>query len=129
MSIHRAVVLGSMLFVACGVPPVCDVRTCSGCCTASGACVSGTSDNACGRGGASCNSCGSTQTCVAGSCFGTGVGVGTGGSGGGQAGGRPASNGGGAAASSAPACSTSDDCPTWFCECQSGPPVNSRRCV
>ncbi|MCU0698860.1 MAG: hypothetical protein MUC96_20345 [Myxococcaceae bacterium] len=133
MSIHRALMLGSVLFVACGVPPVCDVRTCSGCCTSSGACVSGTSDGACGRGGASCNSCGSTQACVAGSCFGTGVGVGTGGSAGGQAGGRPASNGGGAAggssSSSAPACSTSDDCPTWFCECQSGPPVNSRRCV
>jgi hypothetical protein len=28
-----------------------------------------------------------------------------------------------------PTCSLSTDCPYWYCECRSGPPVNSRRCV
>lgn len=28
-----------------------------------------------------------------------------------------------------PTCDVGDDCPTWFCECAEGPPVNTRHCT
>jgi hypothetical protein len=28
-----------------------------------------------------------------------------------------------------PTCKTPDDCPYWYCECSSGPPVNTRHCT
>lgn len=138
MSSIRVLVV-SLSLMACGVAPPCDVRSCNGCCSSTGQCVSGSSETACGRGGARCSNCGASQVCSAGSCFGSGTGAGAGvgagtAQGGGLAAGGGLSTGGGAASggtalSNAPFCSTSDDCPNWFCECRSGPPVNSRRCV
>lgn len=29
----------------------------------------------------------------------------------------------------APTCKVSEDCPNWFCECEKGPPVNTRHCT
>jgi hypothetical protein len=63
----------------------CSSSTCSGCCTSSGACVSGTSGSACGYGGSSCADCASSgYICASGGyCdYATGGGAG-GGSGGG----------------------------------------------
>ncbi|MFO0669476.1 MAG: hypothetical protein U0235_07610 [Polyangiaceae bacterium] len=61
--------------------------------------------------------------------------------GGGDGGASPSSSSGngtssnGASGSSAPAgatsvtCKVADDCGNWFCDCSSGPPVNSRSCT
>lgn len=38
-------------------------------------------------------------------------------------------DGGSVTPDGAPVCAGSADCPNWVCECGSGPPVNSRRCV
>ncbi|MBL8917122.1 MAG: hypothetical protein JNM17_40830 [Archangium sp.] len=65
----------------------CGPMTCPGCCTASGVCTSGQNNFACGFGGNSCVSCGSTATCQMGICFAGGGGgggpIGGGGGGGG----------------------------------------------
>lgn len=132
MSSIRVLVV-SLSLMACGVPPPCDLRSCSGCCTSSGQCLPGNADSACGRGAASCASCNSTQVCTAGSCFGRGAGAGTASGGGLAAGGGLATGGGatggGSVNNTAPFCSVGEDCPNVVCECRSGPPVNSRRCV
>ncbi len=31
--------------------------------------------------------------------------------------------------SNAPSCQNEDGCPNWFCECEEGPPVNTRHCT
>lgn len=41
---------------------VCDSTSCGGCCSA-GQCLSGTTNSACGRSGATCSVCSATQTC------------------------------------------------------------------
>src|SRR5207237_7400915 len=38
--------------------------TCAGCCDSTGACQAGTAAQTCGKGGASCSVCQSTQSCV-----------------------------------------------------------------
>ncbi len=59
----------------CGVaagetPCTCpeDCETCTGCCTAEGECLPGTSVDACGTGGVECAVCSSGSTCSAGRC-------------------------------------------------------------
>ncbi len=49
----------------------CDPANCSGCCdAASGACISGTDDTACGAGGTTCGDCTSiAEICQAGACY------------------------------------------------------------
>src|SRR5580704_16942982 len=52
-------------FAACGSSNNCTPTSCpNGCCNA-GTCVAGTSSNACGKGGVTCQLCGSSQTCSA----------------------------------------------------------------
>lgn len=43
--------------------PDCDASTCEGCCDASGVCKAGTTADACGSAGASCNVCASGESC------------------------------------------------------------------
>lgn len=71
----------------------CDRSNCSvGCCDASGTCQTGTTSNACGIGGNTCNVCQFTQSCMQGACFGGNTG-GSGGMGGGAGGGSNTQNG------------------------------------
>lgn len=50
-------------------PNTCGPDSCSGCCASDGACVTGDQQNACGRGGESCNVCtADAQTCSSGAC-------------------------------------------------------------
>jgi len=51
-------------------PPVCGPKTCmNGCCDASGKCVAGQADDACGHGGAACAPCGGCLQCnTSGAC-------------------------------------------------------------
>jgi hypothetical protein len=44
-------------------------------------------------------------------------------------GGSEESNDGGPVIAEAPSCQSPNDCPYWYCECQSGPPVNSAKCI
>jgi len=75
----------SMSFMeSCG-PAKC---TCpSGCCDSKGACQAGTATANCGKGGATCSSCSTGQTCSAQVCTTPGTGGGSGGSAGGGTGG------------------------------------------
>jgi len=81
--------LGLSSLESCG-PAKC---TCpNGCCDSKGACQTGTSTTACGKSGATCVACASTQTCNAQVCS-----SGTGGGSGGSAGGGTGGTGGGSA--------------------------------
>jgi hypothetical protein len=122
-------VLWFAALTGCGQPLECNPTTCGGCCVG-GECEPGTAAFQCGAHGSVCHSCFGGQTCSSGLC------VGTPGLGGGAGGGLAISNGGGAGgggggggAASAPSCTVAEDCPNWACDCRSGPPVNSRRCV
>lgn len=118
----------SCTLMACGSGR-CDSSNCTGCCSAAGQCESGDVAPACGATGRQCGACAITQRCVSGACVGlTGSGGGTG-TGGGLASGGGTGTGGGGGSSSAPTCVAGTDCPYWYCNCQSGPPVNSQRCV
>ncbi|MFZ5446294.1 MAG: hypothetical protein ACOZQL_40275 [Myxococcota bacterium] len=102
--------------MACGPATRCDASNCTGCCSESGVCESGTSTLACGERGATCSSCGVTALCVLGSCKAP------------STGGSAGTGGGGGSSVSGPSCTTASDCPYWFCDCASGP-VNSRACI
>lgn len=50
----------------CEGTPACGPQNCAGCCTANGQCVTGSDTTACGRQGAACTNCGSTnRVCAA----------------------------------------------------------------
>jgi hypothetical protein len=115
---HVLIVMFLISVMGCGGPPPCNVRSCTGCCS-SGVCVTGNTQSACGRGGEQCNRCSLSQSCIAGSCM--SVSPTDAPSAGGAA--------GGGTANSSPRCSTGDECPSWYCDCRTGPPVNSQRCV
>jgi Pectinacetylesterase len=78
MHTHTVVLTLAVAFVSvaagCGssAPPVvqrvCGPSSCSGCCTADGACVPGDTEMACGGGGAACSACTSGQNCSAQAC-------------------------------------------------------------
>lgn len=54
-----------------GTKPVCDAKSCAGCCDASGNCQVGTATNACGKAGDACTNCGEQGAgCVSGACEG-----------------------------------------------------------
>ncbi|HEY1088495.1 MAG TPA: hypothetical protein VGE37_12400 [Archangium sp.] len=93
-----AFALFAVLFVAAcsSTPSVCDSRSCSGCCTAAGECISGTSAQACGVSGNTCTSCPIGFTCALGACGSSATGGG-GGSATGGGGGTSTGGGGGAA--------------------------------
>ncbi|MDX2009236.1 MAG: hypothetical protein SFW67_03550 [Myxococcaceae bacterium] len=64
-----AMVLGCGGSLAVPQPQVaCGPSNCRGCCSSSGACVEGTSNQQCGLGGEACLSCGTGRLCVAGVC-------------------------------------------------------------
>ncbi|MBL8923793.1 MAG: hypothetical protein JNJ54_33365 [Myxococcaceae bacterium] len=92
--------LGGVASTSCGPSrPVCSPSTCAtGCCSASGSCVSIPSSSECGSRGEQCKMCLLGQTCSFGTCMGGNTGAGTSGGGfvtsGGSAGG---STGGGSA--------------------------------
>jgi len=76
---------------SCGASKPC-AETCAGCCDATGACLSGTSDAACGSAGSTCVACPAGRSCSAGFCSaatggGAGGGNATGGGGGSSDGG------------------------------------------
>src|SRR4051812_39648351 len=86
------------LAVSCGGggggPHSCDVTSCGGCCDATGRCLSGVTELACGLNGVTCAACESTQSCSAGLCReGQAGGAGGGSAGGGSAGGGSAGGG------------------------------------
>lgn len=89
-----AAVVAPWVLSSCFVAPdACGVG-CEGCCSPFGQCVTATTEQSCGRGGALCVACGAGQRCQAGVCGAPGVDGGTGGSGG--AGGGSAGSGGSA---------------------------------
>lgn len=92
----RFFLLVSLLVLAsCGGPmALCDSRSCTGCCDASGVCQSGASDLACGRQGDFCRACGGSSVCQSQVCSSFG-------NGGGNAGGGSATAGGAAGGSMA----------------------------
>lgn len=69
--------VSSFVFFACGptAPAPCSPATCGGCCDASGQCVDGTTDQACGAAGLTCNACGIGQGCVLRRCENRGTGT------------------------------------------------------
>lgn len=80
----RRATLPTLLFLASAcssAPAPCGPSSCSGCCDPSGACVTGDSNAACGRGGAECLEC-LGGSCTQGMCQGAGGGTGGGGGGG-----------------------------------------------
>jgi hypothetical protein len=118
MGIHLTglgLVAGVVLAAGCASHGLCDASTCAGCCDVSGTCQLGTTPTACGSHGGTCEDC-VGGSCFAGSCLGGATGGGHGGAGGGSTAGYPT-------------CNVAEDCPYWFCECASGPPLNSRPCV
>lgn len=83
------VVVSFAVLSGCSSAPKCGVSTCAGCCSASGECVTGNSNAACGANGADCQPCANTQACTFGQCVnqnltGGGSGGGAGGGGGGS---------------------------------------------
>ena len=80
-----AVLMTAAGTLSCSAPkPACSAQNCTGCCDASGACVSGTSQQACGTLGAQCSTCQGIEVCTFGVCqLNTNVGGGVGSSGGG----------------------------------------------
>ena len=74
----------------CG-PAKCSPSTCSGCCDTAGKCQLGTTAEACGQPGNTCQACFIGQVCSSGLCGTTGLG---GGSGGGDVGGGTGGSGG-----------------------------------
>lgn len=81
-------VVGAVAGVACTPVKKCTPQSCQGCCSAQDTCEMGGSNTACGRGGALCDRCITSQLCVAGNC--EAVGSGGGSAGGGSAGGGSA---------------------------------------
>jgi|APLak6261675434_1056106.scaffolds.fasta_scaffold00533_8 hypothetical protein len=88
--------------------PACGPSNCTGCCSASGACVVGSSTLDCGAAGAQCTQCALGSSCFLGQCSSTQTGGGSGstgggtgstGGGGGATGGGGGSTGGGGGAS------------------------------
>ncbi|HEX4622485.1 MAG TPA: hypothetical protein VH208_13055 [Myxococcaceae bacterium] len=61
-------VCAAVLLLGCGSSKKCDSSSCTGCCDSSGSCKSGTADSACGKNGAACAACSSSQTCTASAC-------------------------------------------------------------
>lgn len=97
----RFLSLALFLGAACSPPAEpCGPSSCFGCCDASGQCQAGTSDSACGLGGATCGIC-AAGLCQANACrsssTGGGGGGGSVGGGGGALGGGGGATGGGAA--------------------------------
>src|SRR5438105_4930105 len=102
----RVVIAVSLLLVTCGAPPKrCTAETCATGCCSNDVCLDGTSAQACGRGGALCETCSPLSSCQLHACTGTGESGGSGGSGGstggGAAGGAAGGSSGGAAGGSA----------------------------
>jgi hypothetical protein len=54
-----------------GKPAACDTSNCPGCCDATGACVKGDAQAACGQGGKACSACDATTACTDGVCIAT----------------------------------------------------------
>lgn len=65
--VMRSLLLGiPLVLVLAGCPaPPCSATCTTGCCSASGECLSGTAPAACGTGGAMCSACGTDQVCSA----------------------------------------------------------------
>ncbi|MDP1824278.1 MAG: hypothetical protein Q8L48_13575 [Archangium sp.] len=76
-----------LLAPACPTKDKCSAFTCSGCCDATGACLAGNGNLACGANGAQCSLCQGAQSCTFGVCGGAGAGGGNTGGGGGSGGG------------------------------------------
>jgi len=67
--------VGKCCFTSAGGVEVC-VATCPGCCDGSGACQTGTANDACGPAGGTCTDCTAIgQTCVGGVCPGSNAGL------------------------------------------------------
>lgn len=65
MFVVVAAFAAAFTFAACGSPTqTCSIATCTGCCTATGECVDGTADTACGAAGLLCNVCSGGQVCT-----------------------------------------------------------------
>lgn len=77
---------GTYAACQCG-SSLCNANNCNGCCDASGACQTGTSNTACGGAAQLCVACGLAQTCQLGVCTSAGSGGGAGGGGGSGGGG------------------------------------------
>jgi C2 domain len=54
-----------------GKPPACDTSNCPGCCDATGACVPGDAQAACGHAGKTCSACDAATACTDGVCIAT----------------------------------------------------------
>ncbi len=94
------VVLWALALSGCGGahPLACSPENCAGCCSATGVCVDGNSNAACGASGLQCATCDSASShCFGGACVPGGTGAGGGGTGGGSASTGGGSNGGGTA--------------------------------
>ncbi len=74
VSVSCIVACLAFAWVSCGSTTTttteCNAQSCAtGCCDASGTCQPGSSDKAvCGKGGAQCGACQSSQSCVSGTC-------------------------------------------------------------
>lgn len=105
---------GAATFSACKPVKSCSASTCSGCCSELGQCLAGNGNNACGRGGSTCQACGLNEACLAttGACvegMGTGGGASSGGGSAGAGGGGLAGGSGGSGGSGGGGVSNPDD--------------------
>ena len=113
-----------LALASCSAQPPCSAANCpSGCCSPAGVCMSGSAPEACGVGGAACQTCGFGQSCQAGFCSQP------------SGGGTAQNNTGGG--STQLGCSETTPCPqgamcnktSFFCECPSGQYLTASGCL
>jgi hypothetical protein len=68
MRVLLCCVVSALALFACQPTEPCDERSCQGCCTNTGLCVTGQSLTNCGTGGALCSTCLPQQQCALGTC-------------------------------------------------------------